>query len=227
MGICRRSVCFGLAGAAVSRAAWADDKPASPIAHGALADNSLAQAFEPFDKPLPDVAVWGPDGEMPLAELIKGRTILMPLWAEWCAPCMQEIPDFARLQQAHGNEKFAIIPVLTATQKQLDPASLGTLLGYMHASALRPLIEHKRGNMLARTMGKRGNTYVLPCNLLIGPDGRTVGREIGRLTNTDDNDPAKTYHDAVNRTATGASQSRWGQEDGEAFARLMAAGFLG
>jgi hypothetical protein len=66
----------------------------------------------------------------------------------------------------------------------------------------------------------------LPCNLLIGPDGRVMAREIGRLENTDDANPAKTWKETVNRTGAGEVQSRWGQTDGEAFAAAMANGFL-
>jgi thiol-disulfide isomerase/thioredoxin len=229
MTLNRRSMFIGLGCMAAATAIRADDdKPVSPIAHGVLANNALAGIFEPFTDDLPSVHIQGPDGETPVADLIKGRTILMPLWAEWCGPCVQELPDFARLQGKYGNDKFAIIPVLTATKKAFDPPLLAKIFDMMHCSAIQPLIEHGRGDHLARAMAHaHGYVYALPCNLLIGPDGHTVARDIGRLDNTDDKNPAKNYTDALNRTATGASQSRWGQADGDAFAKAMADGFLG
>jgi thiol-disulfide isomerase/thioredoxin len=208
------------------RAFAADDDNASPIAHGVLAGNSLAKAFEPSPHQLPDIYVTGPDGDRRLSDF-KGKTILMPLWTEWCAPCIQEIPDFARLQQKYGNDKFAIVPVLTATQKKFTPELLSRILGMMHAGVFTPWIEQHRGATLMRRMARRrGGGAAMPCNLLIAPDGRVVAREIGGLSNTDDADPAKSYKDAVNRTGTGSSQSRWGQQDGEDFAKAMADGFL-
>ena len=225
----RRTTMLGLTGLAVS-AAYADDKPASPIAHGVLAENSLAQKFESASTEFPSVELWGPNGKRDIGDFLadlKGRTILMPLWAEWCAPCMSEIPDFARLQQKYGNDKFSIIPVLTATRKKFTPEILGAILKDMRAGVFEPLIENHLGDRLMDRMAKiSSRETALPCNLLIAPNGHIVAREIGRLENSDDANPAKTWSEVVNRTGTGAVQSRWGQADGAAFAAAMADGFL-
>jgi thiol-disulfide isomerase/thioredoxin len=225
----RRAAISGL-GAAIATRAFAEDnpdKPASPIAHGILAENSVAQAFEPSPRTeLPDISIWGPKGRREISEL-KGRTILMPLWAEWCAPCFAELPDFARLQKKYGNDKFAIIPILTATQKKFTPELLGQILAATHASVFEPLIEWKLGDRLMMRMAQRpGKRPALPCNLILAPDGRVVAREIGRIPNSEDADPAKTYKDVLLRAGKGAVQSRWGQADGDAFAAAMADGFL-
>ena len=216
----------GLASLGATRA-FAADGSASPIATGVLAQNSLAQRFESVrSSSLPDVDVWGSGGRRSISE-IKGRTILMPLWAEWCAPCMSELPDFARLQQKYGNDKFSIVPILTATQKQFTPELLATILSEMHCGVFEPLIENHLGRTLMNRMARvNGGEPALPCNLLIAPDGHVVAREIGRPPNTDDPNPAKTYNETLQRTAIGAIQSRWGQPDGEQFAQAMANGFL-
>jgi thiol-disulfide isomerase/thioredoxin len=190
-----------------------------------LADNSLAKAFQPPDEAeLPSVIIWGPGGKRGL-DTLRGRTVLMPLWAEWCAPCMSELPDFARLQEKYGNDKFAIIPILSGTHKKFTPEALGDLFKLAHCGVFEPLIENNLGDRLARVMARRHDTYVLPCNLLIAPDGRVVGRETGALSNSDDAAPAKTYKETLNRVGAGDVQSRWGQADGEEFAKAMAAGF--
>lgn len=204
--------------------AIAADKPPSPVAHGILADNALAQAFEPELSDMPDISVVGPSGRRPIRD-IKGRAILMPLWAEWCAPCMSELPDFARLQKKYGNDKFAIIPVLTATQKRFTPDLLAKVFALMHCEVFEPLIEYNWGNHLQMDMGQIRGGAALPCNLLIAPDGKIVGREMGAIRDTDAA-PAKTYGETLDRAQAGAVQSRWGQSDGEAFAKAMADGFL-
>lgn len=220
----RRAILAGVALLATRPASGAEPPP---LAHGVLAENSLAKEFEPVTGTLPDVLLWGTKGKHRFDDL-KGRTILMPLWAEWCGPCLTELPDFARLQTKYGNDKFAIIPVLTGTHRKFTPESLGVVLKLAHADIFEPLIEDRLGNTLATKMAHIfGDEAALPCNLLIAPDGHVVAREMGRISSTDDTNPANSYNDMLVRTQNGAVQSIWGQPAGEEFAKAMADGFLG
>jgi thiol-disulfide isomerase/thioredoxin len=158
----------------------------------------------------------------------------MPIWAEWCAPCLSEFPDFARLQQKYGNSKFAIIPVLSATQKQFTNDVLTEMFSLMHASVFEPLQESMHGSSLARTMGRRGTGYALPCNLLIGPDGRAVAREIGMEPknkpagdDTHSSKPGNYRAETLNKVQAGESLSLWGEVPGDEFVAALANGFLG
>ena len=225
----RRAMMLGLGAGLFTPPALAADE-ASPVAHGVLANNALAKAFEKARRDLPDVTLIGPDGEFDTGTL-KGRTILMPLWAEWCAPCLSEIPDFARLQAKYGTRHFTIMPVLTATQRKLTPDLINNLFDILHARALRPVAEKNFGSKLAIAMGRDGNGWALPCNLLIAPDGTVVGREMGKIAAPDaatGAPPPKTGDaETVTRAIKGQAQSLWGKQEGEDFAAAMAAGFLG
>ncbi len=204
--------------------AHADDS-VSPVAHGALANNPLALAFEASPAQLPDVLVLGPNGTRNISEF-KGRTLLMPLWAEWCAPCLSELQDFAGLQKKHGNDKFAIVPILSGTQKRMTPATVAQLFSYLHADALEPLIENHFGDRLLTTMARGKSREVeIPCNLLIAPDGRVVGREFGMKEAT--GVKADSKHQLLAQAEAGNVLSQWGKEAGDEFAAAMANGFLG
>jgi thiol-disulfide isomerase/thioredoxin len=224
----RRTVLAGLAGlAAVGPAAAAE--PDSPVAHGALANNPLALAFESARSELPDITLVGPNGERDISTLM-GRTILMPLWAEWCAPCLSEIPDFARLQEKYGNSSFAIVPILTGSRKQVTPAVAAQLFEFLHASVFEPLVEKNWGSRLMATMAvKSGNRIEIPCNLLIAPDGRVVGREIGVQRSADQDSVAAAASGRsamIARAEAGEVLSLWGKDAGAEFAAAMAGGFL-
>ena len=225
----RRAVMLGLGAGLVAPPALAADE-SSPVAHGVLANNALAKAFEKSRHDLPDVTLIGPYGEFDTGSL-KGRTILMPLWAEWCAPCLSEIPDFARLQHKYGTRHFTIMPVLTATRRKLSPDLINNLFDILHARALKPVVEKNFTSKLAMAMGRDGNGWALPCNLLIAPDGSVVGREMGRISAPDADagaPPPKTGDpESVTRAILGQTQSLWGKQEGEDFAAAMAAGFLG
>lgn len=226
----RRAMMAGLLGVSAAGPARAEDTD-SPIAHGLLANNEIAKAFrKPQSADLPDVQVLGPDGTVGVRDLLKGRTVLMPLWAEWCAPCLSELPDFAKLQRMYSGPKFAIIPVMTAMQRRWTPDAIHQLLGILHADAFTPLMEANFGNKLLMRMGREGGEVALPCNLLIAPDGHVVGRETGRLTPDDASEgpaPAKNRDpETIRRAIAGQAQSVWGKDDGARFAAVMAQGFF-
>jgi len=229
--IARRTVLTGLAGLAVPPA-WAKSTE-TPVAHGVLAANPIAKKFKPTAlNRLPEVTVLGPHGPFDLSTL-RGKTILMPLWAEWCTPCLSELPDFARLQTKYGNTKFAIIPILTGTRRSLTPDGVAEIFQRLHATALPFLAEKNAGDVLLHAMCQQGGDYTIPCNLLIAPNGTVIGREIGMLTeedaSTNDAPPAKGRNAKTASTPAAAdqTQSLWSKPPGEEFARAMAEGFLG
>lgn len=227
----RRAVLAGLASLAAAQPSFATNSE-SPIARGILTNNPLALAFESSPSGLPDVTLVGLNGERNISEL-KGRTLLMPLWAEWCAPCMGEIPDFARLQQKYGNSQFEIVPVLTGPRKQVTPNVIADMFAFLHASVFEPLMENHFNDKLMSVMARRKDQVTIPCNLLIAPNGRVVAREFGLERNDDDTSSAAQLTSSgkkpglIARAEAGESLSLWGKQAGEDFAAAMANGFLG
>ncbi|MEP3889512.1 MAG: TlpA disulfide reductase family protein [Hellea sp.] len=52
-----------------------------------------------------------PDGaEMTLSNY-KGKTILVNIWATWCAPCIAEMPMLDQLQAEKGSSKFEVVTI--------------------------------------------------------------------------------------------------------------------
>ena len=50
-----------------------------------------------------------------------GKTVLMNLWATWCAPCRAEMPALDALQKEMGGEKFEVIAVNVDTGDDTKP----------------------------------------------------------------------------------------------------------
>jgi len=52
----------------------------------------------------------GDDTPHRLSEL-RGKVVLVNLWATWCPPCRQEMPDINRLQQAYSDRGLVVVTV--------------------------------------------------------------------------------------------------------------------
>lgn len=221
----RRTALASLGVALLASRTFAADT--SPVAIGDLAGNKLAQAFETAPSELPDVTIAGPSGYRPLIDIVKGRTVFMPLWAEWCAPCLIELSDFARLQEVYGNDRFAIIPILTATNRKFTPQLLGEFLQAVKAPGFEPLMEMNFGRKLATTLAGTDRRFALPCNVLISPSGKVVGREISLQRIEDGADAsAKTNTERLNDVLHGNTQSLWGTKEGDDFVSCLSGGFV-
>lgn len=226
----RRMVLAGvtaLAASVPSRARAADAAtPAttSPIARGVLAQNALALTFVAAPSQLPPVRIDAQDGTREVREFLAGRSIIMPVWAEWCAPCLAELGDFARLQQKYGNEKFAILPILSGTQKRMTLEVIASLFTYLRASVFKPLMEHGLGSKLVNAMARQGRQLSLPCNLLIAPDATVVARVFGLQGHDGESEGEKP--NLIARAEAGQVLSYWGKPEGDEFAQAIANGFL-
>jgi len=49
---------------------------------------------------------------------LKGKTVLLNLWATWCAPCREEMPALDFLQKELGGPDFEVVAVSIDTQDQ-------------------------------------------------------------------------------------------------------------
>jgi thiol-disulfide isomerase/thioredoxin len=84
-----------------------------PLAKGDLA--ALTVPAEPAS--LPELKFAGPDGAALRLADFRGRTVLLNLWATWCAPCRLEMPALDRLQAQLGGGDFVVVAVNIDTAK--------------------------------------------------------------------------------------------------------------
>ena len=59
----------------------------------------------------PDYTFYDSDGKaMKIADL-KGKVVVMNIWATWCAPCVTEMPTLAKLQAAYADKPVEVVTV--------------------------------------------------------------------------------------------------------------------
>ena len=121
-----------------------------------------------------DLAFNAPDGSpMTLANL-SGKTLLVNLWATWCAPCREEMPALNQLQKEMGSETFEVVAVNVDTggdekPKRFLEETKVDALGYYRDSTLGLFNELKR----------RGLALGLPVTLLVDDEGCMIGHMNG------------------------------------------------
>ena len=136
---------------------------AKPAGAGKLAGFVVKAAPEA----MPDVSFQDGQGQQKSLNDFKGKTILLNLWATWCAPCREEMPSLDRLQKELGSDKFEVVALaldrggVDAARKFLAGIKVENLKLYVDPSA--------RSGSALRIVG-------MPTTILIDPEGREIGR---------------------------------------------------
>jgi thiol-disulfide isomerase/thioredoxin len=108
--------------------------------------------------------------EIKLADF-HGRYMLVNLWATWCGPCINELPELAELQKQLPQDRITVVPV--DVLERLDAGKLGDFLTMHGAGSLPVYIDRDR----ATQRGFVANE--LPLTVLIDSEGHEVARAAG------------------------------------------------
>ncbi len=99
---------------------------------------------------------------------LAGKVVLLNFWATWCGPCKEEMPSLAKLQTQFDPARFQVVTVTT----DMHPRGIKQFLD--HLGIHLPVLFDETEDV-SRSFMVRG----LPTTVLIGQDGRAVGRAVG------------------------------------------------
>jgi thiol-disulfide isomerase/thioredoxin len=100
-----------------------------------------------------------------------GRALLINVWASWCGPCVQEMPELDRYAKTQGTDGVQVIGLALDT-----PEGIRDFLSQVPV-AYPILIDSPAPDDASVWLGNRRG--VLPYSVLVGADGRIVKRKIG------------------------------------------------
>ncbi|MGN6536624.1 MAG: thiol:disulfide interchange protein TlpA [Mesorhizobium sp.] len=133
-------------------------------------------ALLPADPPqsLKDLSFEGPDGKPMTLAGHAGKTVLLNLWATWCAPCRAEMPALDALQKEMGSDRFEVVAVNVDTGDDAKPkkflADIGIkTLGYYRDASMAVFNDVKQ----------RGLALGLPVTMLVDGEGCLIGHMNG------------------------------------------------
>jgi len=160
-------LCIAIAAMAVSLApTGAVQAESGPPVEGQV------QNFEVFPQPVEttDVTVLTKDGGKTTLNQFRGKYIVLNFWATWCGPCIRELPSLERLDAALPDDRAQVVLV---SQDRAGFKQTERFLKKLDVNFPDNFVDE-------RLKFSRALSIVsLPTTLLIGPDGKEVGRLVG------------------------------------------------
>lgn len=123
-------------------------------------------------EPMPPLRLADLQGKMQsLPGAYAGRPLLINVWASWCGPCIEEMPELDRFAQSQGRQGVQVLGLALDT-----PENIHGFLGRVPVAY--PILVDTPGPADASVwLGNRKG--VLPYSVLVGADGRILKQKIG------------------------------------------------
>jgi thiol-disulfide isomerase/thioredoxin len=140
--------------------------PLNGLNKGAMA----AFVVRPKPLSLPDFSFEGPDGVKQTAADLKGKVVLLNIWATWCVPCREEMPQLNALQAELGGPDFEVAAI------NIDKGGTDKAKAFLEETGAKDLAFYAdpSGKLFA-TLKAVG----MPTTLLLNAQGEEMGRLVG------------------------------------------------
>jgi thiol-disulfide isomerase/thioredoxin len=136
-----------------------------------MPDRSKLGEFVPSSQPYPAPAIPLADTSGQSVELsnLRGKLVLVNLWATWCEPCLREMPSLERLQSRLGDR----IAVLAVSEDRGGDKIVAPFIAKLGLKSVKIYIDPK--SEVGHALGVRG----LPTSFVIDREGKVRGRVEG------------------------------------------------
>jgi thiol-disulfide isomerase/thioredoxin len=75
-------------------------------------------------RPAPDYTFYDAAGKPVKIADLKGKVVVMNIWATWCAPCVAEMPTLAKLKSAYAGKDVEVVAVSIDSEASATKARL-------------------------------------------------------------------------------------------------------
>ena len=136
-----------------------------------MPDRTKLGEFVPSSQPFtaPAISLADTNGHSVELSELRGKLVLVNLWATWCEPCLREMPSLERLQSQLGER----IAVLAVSEDRGGNKTVEPFIAKLGLKSVKIYIDPK--SEVGHAFGARG----LPTSFLIDREGKVLGRVEG------------------------------------------------
>jgi len=128
-------------------------------------------------KPVPDLKFTDLTGHPQKLSSLRGSITVVSFWATWCAPCLEELPRLARLNQQYSSKSVHF--VLISADEPKDRPKIEPFLQHHDIT-----LEVWLGASLD-TLDRLNLDNALPATLILDPTGEVISRIEGEARDED------------------------------------------
>ncbi|VAW87037.1 hypothetical protein MNBD_GAMMA16-603 [hydrothermal vent metagenome] len=119
--------------------------------------------------PFPDIGVTTLAGKPVSLSSLRGRVVLLNVWATWCPPCRRELPSLEKLEQILKEQPFSVVGLSIDDDVDLVQEYLSDQ-GVTYANYV---------DLSGKEANEKLGIVAYPHTFLIGKKGRLVARYAG------------------------------------------------
>ena len=149
--------------------------PAAPVASTPRRAEQPPQPAQSTPTPFPDellnVALTTLDGNSLKLSDLRGKVVVLNLWATWCGPCRREIPDFIEIQKDYEG-RVEVLGITSEDERNT-------------AESVKEFVKEFKMNYKVVWVDAKGweaflaPRYSIPQTYVLGPDGNLINKFVG------------------------------------------------
>ncbi|MEX2581857.1 MAG: TlpA disulfide reductase family protein [Gemmatimonadota bacterium] len=122
--------------------------------------------------PVPDFAAATLEGDTVTLAGLAGEHVLLNIWATWCVPCREEMPDLQEIFETYSDRGLRVVGV------SIDQAyARGEVESFVERHDIGFTILHDAESRITRSY----RTIGVPETFLISPEGTLIARWFGQI----------------------------------------------
>lgn len=135
------------------------------------------------------------DGESLKLSDFADKVLIVNLWATWCGPCRQEMPELVKISKEYKERGLVVLGLATSYNERNDPTHVKD---YIRSQNVPYQIIWDDGTLAGPLVEMVQGRAVIPQSFVIGRDGRIVKHFTGFRPSMDPQLMRQAVEDALN-----------------------------